>query len=34
MARNHERREDYRQDEIDRQNKTKRQREMELERQK
>ena len=34
MARNHECREDYRQDEIDRQNKTKRQREMELERQK
>ena len=34
MARSHERREDYRQDEIDRQNKAKRQREMELERQK
>ena len=34
MARNHECREDYRQDEIDRQNKAKRQREMELERQK
>ena len=34
MARNHEHREDYRQDEIDRQNKAKRQREMELERQK
>ena len=33
-ARNHEHREDYRQDEIDRQNKAKRQREMELERQK